>query len=221
MPSEEASAPLRKETLLHQRDKFGFADPLASLRDLVSFHENAGRYDEAEALLTDDVLSAVVEAGEKAEVANLLRIRGGLRARQGHWPSSTIDYLELRKLQPDDRWALCRLLALLAYAGDATAYHKQCQQALVQYAQTSDPSLAEQTVKFCLILPWPDGDFQATSDLADVAMDVESSHEGLPFFQFSKGLAEFRQGRFDSASRRYFTANISPEKNTAPLQTRR
>ena len=54
--------------------------------------------------------------------------------------------------------------------------------------------------KDCLILPPPAADLPAIVRMADVAIAAGSTNKPWPYFQFAKSLAEYRQGRFESAA---------------------
>jgi serine/threonine-protein kinase len=53
--------------------------------------------------------------------------------------------------------------------------------------------------KDCLILPRPGAELATESNWADTAVTVSKDHPYLAYFQFAKGLAEYRQGHFVGA----------------------
>jgi hypothetical protein len=89
---------------------------------------------------------------------------------------------------------------LLVKTGDSEGYRRHCQKLLQQFGNTTDPIIAERTVKACLILPNSGVDLGAVARLAETAMAAGPTHPSFSFFQFAKGLSEFRQGRFASAA---------------------
>jgi tetratricopeptide (TPR) repeat protein len=54
--------------------------------------------------------------------------------------------------------------------------------------------------KDCLIHPDSGVDLDVVNKLVEVALAVDEAHPALPWFHFAKGLAEYRQGRFASAT---------------------
>jgi hypothetical protein len=68
-----------------------------------------------------------------------------------------------------------------------------------RFGKTTDPVIAERMAKDCLILPSSGVDLDAVADMADTALATDPNHWGTNFFQFAKGLSEYRQGRFTSA----------------------
>ena len=54
--------------------------------------------------------------------------------------------------------------------------------------------------KDCLFVPPPASDFSSIAKLVETAVAAGPNHQYWPYFQFVKGLAEYRQGRFASAA---------------------
>ena len=88
---------------------------------------------------------------------------------------------------------------MLAQSGDQEAYRLLRARILRQFAGTSDPAIAERMAKDCLILPPATTDFEAIDKMVGTAVDAGPNHKLWDYFQFVKGLAEYRQGRFGSA----------------------
>jgi tetratricopeptide (TPR) repeat protein len=70
---------------------------------------------------------------------------------------------------------------------------------LARFGGTNDPVVAERMAKGCLILPVRGIDLKAVAHLADTAITEGQGHAYFPFFQFAKGLAEYRQGHYARA----------------------
>src|SRR5206468_11042161 len=75
-----------------------------------------------------------------------------------------------------------------------------CKRVLHQYAGTSNPVVAERMAKDCLFVPLPASDFSSIAKLVETAVAAGPNHQYWPYFQFVKGLAEYRQGRFANAA---------------------
>ena len=55
--------------------------------------------------------------------------------------------------------------------------------------------------KACLLLPPSPADLQTVQKMADVAVAAGTDQPDWVYYQFAKGLAEYRSGHFDEASR--------------------
>jgi hypothetical protein len=54
--------------------------------------------------------------------------------------------------------------------------------------------------KICALIPCPGIDLAAAERLAEVAVEEGSNHVYLAYFEFGKGLAEYRTGHFGNAA---------------------
>jgi hypothetical protein len=79
-------------------------------------------------------------------------------------------------------------------------YRRLCERILRQFAGTSDPVVAERMAKDCLFIPPPPSELNNIARMVETAVAGGPNHQYWPYFQFVKGLAEYRQGRFASAS---------------------
>lgn len=121
-------------------------------------------------------------------------------ARGGHWKEAVADFTKALEINPGNHLLYHSLVPLLVATGDREAYDQHCQRLLTRFGGTGDPVIAERMVKDCLILRSPGVDFEAVNRMAQTAITVGEKHPYLPFFQFCKGLAEYRQDRFASAA---------------------
>lgn len=82
-------------------------------------------------------------------------------------------------------------------------YREARQNFLKRFGKTSDPSIAERVGRSCLLLAASADELQKATALIDFALNHESPQAvGLRrYYRFAKGLAEYRAGRFDSASK--------------------
>jgi serine/threonine-protein kinase len=80
-------------------------------------------------------------------------------------------------------------------------YHRACRDLLERYGAMTDPFVAERVGRACLLRPTTEKELQKGVALADLAVAAkETAQEWVyPYFLFAKGLAEYRQGRLESA----------------------
>jgi serine/threonine protein kinase len=168
-----------------------------SRNDLVNVLMREGKFDEAEQLF-NDLLTPIGETQPKS--TGLLRARGELRARMGHWKEAAADFSRVVEFEPENHEACHSLAPLLVQSGDLEGYRRHCERVVARFGGTNDPVIAERMAKDCLMLPWPNADLTTESNWADTAVTVGKDHQYLAYFQFVKGLAEYRQGHFASAA---------------------
>jgi serine/threonine-protein kinase len=104
--------------------------------------------------------------------------------------------LELRPPNHDNWWGFAELCLFLGHDDE---YRRARPALLERFGSTTDPIVADRTAKACLLLAASGDELRQAAVLADRAWNVGPAHEWYAYFQFVKGLAEFRQGRFDSA----------------------
>jgi tetratricopeptide (TPR) repeat protein/tRNA A-37 threonylcarbamoyl transferase component Bud32/DNA-directed RNA polymerase subunit RPC12/RpoP len=102
--------------------------------------------------------------------------------------------------EPENAWPYLRLGALLVQTGDLEGYRQHRAHVLAHFRETTDPNTAERLAKDCLIQPLSGAELDTAAKLADRAVTLGQTSPGMPAFQFAKGLAEYRQGRFSSAA---------------------
>jgi serine/threonine-protein kinase len=197
---KQAEADTCSQTALSIEIKhFRAEDPriLTHLENLANEYALQRKYQEG-----DQVFSAVLDAGgneDQTKSAELLRARGEFRARTSRWKQAASDFAKALESNPDEHWNWYLLAPLLLQSGDPAAYRKHCQAMLARFGSTNHPPIAERTAKASLLLPMAAADIAIANRLADTAVTVGKDAEWLPFFQFAKGLAEYRQGHFDVA----------------------
>jgi hypothetical protein len=67
------------------------------------------------------------------------------------------------------------------------------------FGPTTDPVIAERTAKSCLLLALGGAEQDAACDLADRGVAMARGHWVQPWTEVTKGLAEYRRGRFADA----------------------
>ena len=103
------------------------------------------------------------------------------------------------ELEPGDQWSYVRLAFLLFQTGDVGGYRSLCERIKARFGNTADPQAAHQVATASLVLSEPGADLTTESRLAEVAVTAGKGHPNEPTFQLSKGLLDYRQGRFASA----------------------
>jgi serine/threonine protein kinase/tetratricopeptide (TPR) repeat protein len=151
---------------------------------------------EAEQLVSE-LLTPELESDPQS--AGWLRFRGDLWARTGRWKEAVADFSKLIELEPENHENYHMLAPLLVQSGDLDAYRRHCAQVVERFGKTDDPAIAERMAKDCLILPSSDADLDAVDDMIDSAIAAGPDYWAATFFQFAKGLSEYRQGHFTSA----------------------
>jgi tetratricopeptide (TPR) repeat protein len=164
-----------------------------SLMDVL---KREGKYDDAEQLfhdlLTSDLLS-------QTNSADLLLARAYFFARRGRWKDAAADFSRLLEFSPADLMLHHSLAPLLAQGGDLEGFRQHGARVLALFGGTNDPVVAGRMAEDCLIVPNAGIDLDAVARLADTSVTRGRGHEYLAYFEFAKGLAEYRQGHFASA----------------------
>jgi serine/threonine-protein kinase len=90
---------------------------------------------------------------------------------------------------------------LCLFLGQEDEYRRSRQALLDHFSASTDPAVAERTGRACLLLPASEDEMRKAVALIDRAVAVGRWKHAWasPFFLFAKGLAEYRQGRLDSA----------------------
>ena len=191
----------QREALAMQTRLFGARHPFVaeSTLDLALLLQKEGRLAEAEKLF-NDVLTP--EVAGQPWTSHLLYSRGILHARLGRWEEASTDLARALKCNPDnpdDHWIWFKLAPLLVERDDRPGYRQYCQAMLARFGKTTDPFIADKTAKACLLSPSGGTDLTATERLTDLAVKAGSNLPALPWFQFGKALAEYRQDRLAGA----------------------
>jgi len=129
------------------------------------------------------------------ELAKVLASRGGLEEARADWEK----YLDR---DPPDHESWYGYAQLCLFLGNEEAYRRARQSLLKRFADgTENWVFAERTSLACLLLPDSGDELQRAIELAGkaVAAGESSNDPGSPYLRFLKGLAEYRQGRFEEA----------------------
>jgi tetratricopeptide (TPR) repeat protein len=189
--------PLYRQALLFNRNHWP-NDPanwVSNLKDLVRVLTREGKPDAAEQLFNDILTPGLVTQPQSAD---LLRARGEFLARRGRWNDAAADFTKVIGLDPANHLDYHALAPLLVKSGKLEAYRENCRQALARFREAGNANVAERMVKDCLILPPSGVDSAVVDRWAERAVTIGKDSRDLPYFQFAKALAEYRQGRFAS-----------------------
>ena len=87
------------------------------------------------------------------------------------------------------------------HLGRTADYRNTCRQLLQQFSSSPDPAVRERIAKTCFLLPATEDQTRKATALIDYAVNqdrIKPTWVG-PYFQFTKGLAEYRGGHYASA----------------------
>jgi eukaryotic-like serine/threonine-protein kinase len=194
-----ALAAEREQARLRQLAEAGRAAE-AELRETA---ELSRKYSEAGLMLSQrrfgDAEKLINTLPPHPAAASIYSVLGMVHATQEHWAKARTNYLYVIKLLPADHSAYHYLAAIFIHTEDLEGYAAHRDAILRQFGGTSDPVTAERMAKDCLVLPPPAADLPRIAKMADLAISV-GQNKPWPYFQFAKGLAEYRFGHFDSAA---------------------
>jgi tetratricopeptide (TPR) repeat protein len=190
----DAETTLREELALEQKLwESNTARWVGTVQRLADVLASEKKPDDAEKLFAAILTPTFVS---QTSSADLLRARGQFLARRGRWKEAAADISQVIALTQDNHYDFNLLAILLVQCGDQDAYQKHCAKLLARFGDTTDPTIAERISKDCLFTTYSGADLATVCKMADVA--VTKGNNNL-FFQFDKGLAEYRQGHFSSA----------------------
>jgi eukaryotic-like serine/threonine-protein kinase len=173
----------------------GIGETLNALFDILL---SEGNHAEAEQIfqrvLTPEAL------GERPNTS-LLRACGTYHARTSQWPQAVRDFSKWIKLEPGNHEAYHALTALCVQTADLEGYRRLCNQIRAQFGSiTNDPRICDRMAKDCLVLPPQSDDLSIEARLANAAVTFNEASAASAWFQFCKGLAEYRLGHFSAAA---------------------
>jgi tetratricopeptide (TPR) repeat protein len=155
--------------------------------------------------LFDDILARPnVSQSRRLE---LLSFRADLHARSGRFQAAASDLARVIDIDPTTHWNWYVLAPLLIQSGDIADYQGRCKTMLNRFGDTTNSTetgqamIAERVAKSCLLFPSGVGpeDLTRAANLADSALTLGKGSLWFHWFQFTKGLAEYRQGHFAGA----------------------
>jgi eukaryotic-like serine/threonine-protein kinase len=151
------------------------------------------KFEEAHRLMGE--VSSPVEPRDARDGAALFRNLADFFARRGRWKEAAADVAKALELEPDQLVDWISRGTLLMANGDQEGYRNHCQSMLARFGAIKDPNYAQRTAKVCLLLPAKGVDLTRSVSLADSALNSGPN----TWRDYTKGLAEYRQGRFTNA----------------------
>jgi eukaryotic-like serine/threonine-protein kinase len=118
----------------------------------------------------------------------------------------------LLKFDPSNVYYWFKDAPLRLHFGNVEGYRLDCREMLARFGQTSDPQIAEQTAKTCLLAP------DAVSDLGPVVQLAERAVTQDPqsaWFQLARAAADYRTGHFAQAIER-LNRTLSLDRENEP-----
>jgi WD40 repeat protein/serine/threonine protein kinase len=155
-----------------------------------------GNFDDAE-LIWREILTPQIE--NDLSSAGLWQARGDFFGSRGLWREAAVAELKAVELEPTNHENYHILAPMLAQIGDLAGYRHCCSQILLHFSAADPPYVCERMAKDCLFVQCPGVDLAAAAKLADSAVARGQGDAYLPFFQFAKGLADYRIGNFSNA----------------------
>jgi thioredoxin-like negative regulator of GroEL len=125
--------------------------------------------------------------------------RSTVLARLGRWREASENAAAAVKIWPDNVELRHTLAPLLIADNDIEAYQKLCREMAAHFAGTTNASTADVIAKDCLILASSGADLDSVAVLAETAVMRGKSDGPYTFYQLTKALADYRQGKFQDA----------------------
>jgi tetratricopeptide (TPR) repeat protein len=137
--------------------------------------------------------------GQEPKRPDLYAGRAAALARLGRWKEAAADLTTAIQLRPGTQVYWSQLAPLLVEIGDLPTYRLHRQKALVQFGDPENPIIGEPVAKLCLLTPLDGSMLDASTKLAEDAAAPGYAYQTLARRQWTEGLAEYRQGRYESA----------------------
>jgi WD40 repeat protein/tetratricopeptide (TPR) repeat protein len=122
--------------------------------------------------------------------------RGEMLARQGRWKEAAEAYARAIELNPTDHWSWFESSPLHYEIGGLDDYRRHCREMLRRFEKITTDGMDERTAKACLVVSGAVDDLTVPIRLAESAITRDA---GNPWHQLTKGMADYRTGRFESA----------------------
>ena len=190
---QEALLRVQAETGLAFERKMREIAPIANKLTTAGFLMTQGLFDKAEDVMKD--VPPVLP--QSSSIYNAL---GDFHVRRHEWQMAITNFGKAVQVDPTNHLWYQHLAPLLLLTGDRPAYYKLCDQILQEFASTSDPPTADRMAKACMILPPSAASLPNLTKMVDTAINAGPTDSNWPFYQFLKGLAEFRLGHFKIAA---------------------
>lgn len=149
-----------------------------------------------------DEASRQIDEIDDPSAASLFNVIGNIYARMGKLTEAASRLSRIIPLQPSNHDPYHYLAPLLVRSGDYAGYARLRARMIEQFADVSDPAVAERMAKDSLLLPLSPGDDSAKiARMVETATKAGPHHKYYPYFQFVKGLSDYRFGQFEPAAK--------------------
>ena len=185
------------------------------LNEAVEQYNAALKQDPNYAWAHDNLANALLHKGQQAEAkaefqrtleldpGNAQALAGimGFSLREGKLVETQKSWRQVLSGGPTDHLAWFGYAELSLFLEDREEYEWAQRQLLARFGSSTNPDITEKVSRAVLLLPAQGEDLEKAVDLADIAV---ASRELTPpwiyaYYEFSKGLAEYRAGRFENA----------------------
>jgi serine/threonine protein kinase/predicted negative regulator of RcsB-dependent stress response len=146
---------------------------------------------------TEELMSHVQDYPSDSVIYNVL---GGVHAQMGKWDLARKDYSKSIQVDPTNYVAYHYITPLLLRDPSTDAYDRHRQAMLRMFGQTSDPTVATEIGKDCLLAPLNPADLAAVKPLVDLAQGHVTNSDLIADAALAAGLAEYRAGNFPAAA---------------------
>jgi hypothetical protein len=151
-----------------------------------------GLFDKAEEVMTEVPLTI-------PQCSVIYNTLGEIYSRRGQWADAIRVFNKAMIADPTNHITYHDLAPVLVQIGDMDNYRSLCQRALNQFSETKDPIIAERIAKDCLMFQPSNGNLERLGKMAATAITGGPTNNAWPYFQFVKGLAEYRLGHYAGA----------------------
>src|SRR5262249_44320616 len=123
-----------------------------------------------------------------------------VRMRQGRGEEVRVAWRQALEADPPEQTWL-GYAELCLFLGQEEEYRRARRALLARFGASTDPFIAERVGSACLLMPAPENELRQAAALLDRAVAAGRSKPDWAhaYFLFGKGLAEYRQGRLESA----------------------
>ena len=128
----------------------------------------------------------------------LLEARANLSGHYRKWKEAAADYTRLIEAAPTNHWFYHQLAPMLLISGELGAYRQLCQRILTRFSSAKEPWVADRMSLDCLLLPPSEADLPTVRNLVELA-SAATTDPLFSYYQTTRALAEYRQGRFAEA----------------------
>jgi eukaryotic-like serine/threonine-protein kinase len=153
---QQAEAGLAAEAKLRQQAELGRKYSEAGL--MLSQR----RFDEAERIVN--------ETPPHPSAASIFSVLGMVHGAREEWRAAITNYAKVVALIPDEHSAYHFLAPAFVHTGNLETYRQYRSEILRRFSGTTNPIIAERSVKDCLILPSPASDLSAIAKMAETAV---------------------------------------------------